>query len=244
MKKLLLLLLLLIPYNLFAEKPQTIQPFEPIYWIFGKNDCTYQVSFKYVLYYPFIEGLTFAYTQRSLWYIYDRSSPFKESNYNPQIFYEKESPFKNFDFYRIGGYYHCSNGRDGEDNRSIDKGYLEVQISYDIGKYLNIGFREKFSYYYRLAPENHDYDHVKGLFETEIFAKIKSRHDYTDHERLYFKGEFTHHYYWYEIGLSGRILTTKFQPHFYIQYYHGYGQFLLTYKQKSNDIRGGLIFEI
>jgi phospholipase A1 len=240
-----LTLFLILVDPLFAqEKPQTIQPFYPTYWIFGAQDCTYQVSFKYVLCYPFVEGLSFAYTQKSLWYIYDKSSPFKESNYNPQVFYEKEKPIKYFDFYRIGGYYHCSNGRDGVDNRSINKSYLEAQISSDIGQYLNIGIREQYSYYYGLAPQNHDYDHVKGLFESEIFVKIKSRHNYTDHERLYFKGEFTHHCYWWEMGLSGRILTTKFQPHFYIQWYKGYGQFLLTYKQNSNDIRAGLIFEM
>ncbi len=48
----------------------------------------FQFSFKYD-FWPSTSHHTvyLAYTQKSLWDLYDKSSPFRESNYAPEIFY-------------------------------------------------------------------------------------------------------------------------------------------------------------
>ena len=239
MKKIILILLLLIPINLLAL--EIIQPYQSTYIITGDkvNQCKYQVSLRYGLFYPFNTGIFVAYTQKSKWDIYDKSSPFRETNYNPSIFWEKQNLWK-FDFLRIIPYEHCSNGRDGAENRSIDRWFIEAQISR--GDYLNIGIREKTGWYYARARQNADIGRYSGKCITELFAQILSQHGYFGHEKISFQGEWTTRYYWYQAELSFRIFTTKFRPHVYIQYYQGYNEFLLTYNQKSRALRGGLIF--
>jgi phospholipase A1/A2 len=244
MKKLLLILFLIYPFLLFAV--DTLQSFHSIYFIAGdKTDqMKYQVSFRYALWFPYETGLYLGYTQLSKWNIYDRSSPFKETNYNPSIFYENIPNFEWFDFYRIGFYEHKSNGRDGAVSRSMDKGYGEIQFSH--GRHFNYGIREKVSYYYSVSNKNADIDHYLGFFETEAFLQYFSPHTYIDHERLYIKGEWMHNRlnsrYWFEAGLSFRILTGKIQPNLYIQYYRGYAEFLEDYNKKTNALRAGFIF--
>src|SRR4030065_248977 len=72
---------------------EAISEYKPTYIIAGdkESQVKYQVSLKYALVYPYNSGVYFAYTQLSKWNIYDRSSPFKESNYQPSIFWEKNN---------------------------------------------------------------------------------------------------------------------------------------------------------
>lgn len=242
MKKLIILFILLIPFKFFALN--AIKPFYPTYIITGdkENQTKFQTSFRYNLIYPYESGIGLACNILAHWNVYDKSSPFKELNYNPMIFIERTNDLKYLDFYRIIPYSHFSNGLDGEASRSIESGAVEMQLSHTIG-YLNFGIRERFTCFYKLARQNLDYKRYRGNFETEVFAKIKSRLGFLSHEKIYFKGEFTKRYYWLETGLSSRIITTKFRPHIYIQYFQGYSEFLLNYNQKTQAIRGGFIFE-
>jgi outer membrane phospholipase A len=247
MKKLLLLILLL-PSIIFAinkiEPAETIEAFQPIYFIDGNHSdqVKYSISFKYKIWFPGDNGLNLAYLQIAKWNIYDRSNPFKEIDHSPMVFYESFPIYKWWDFYRIGFYQHLSNGLDGANSRSIDTGFLETQVSY--GKYLNFGIREKVICYYSVSNKNKDYKRYKGNFETEIFIQYKGSHGYIDHERFYIKGEKTHKYGWIEIGVSVRILTPDIQPSLYIQYYRGYAEFMIDYNKKINALRAGLIFNI
>jgi phospholipase A1 len=239
MKKL-LILLLLIPINTFAL--EKIQPHHPTYIIAGDKDnqVKYQISIKYPLWYPYESGIAVAYTQTAHWNLYDKSSPFKELNHNPEIFIERTNDIKFIDFYRVIPYTHVSNGLDGDNSRSVDAGAVEMQLSY--GEFINFGIREKITCFYNLACQNKDYKRYRGNFETELFAQIKSRKGYFSHEKIYIKGEWTKHFGWLECGLSTRIITTKFRPHIYIQYFYGYSEFLIDYNQKTNALRGGFIF--
>ena len=241
-KTFLILILLFISTSIFGKikEPKVIQSYKSTFWIFGKEDCTYQFSIKFGLWFPYESGLFFAYTQKSLWKIYDKSSPFEETNYSPSIFWEKENPFKLIDFLRIIPYEHKSNGRDHAENRSMERGFIEGQLSY--GNYFNFGIREKAGWFYAKAVQNRDLKRYIGYFETELFAQIKSKHGFLGHEKLYIKGEWTHKYGWFEAGFSFRIFTTKIRPHIYAQWYYGYGEFLLNYNQKTNAVRIGLIF--
>ena len=239
MKKLLLLCLLFIPLKLFSL--DAIKPYHPTYFIAGDkvDQVKYQVSFKYGLWYPYESGLYLSYTQISKWDLYEHSSPFRESNYNPSIFWEKEKVWK-FDFLRAIPYEHKSNGLGGKDSRSTDRFFGEVQISH--GEVFNFGIREKIGGFYAVSRHNSDIKRYTGHFETELFAQIKDKHGYFGHEKLYMKGEWTRKYYWYEIGFTFRIFTSKLSPHIYVQYYQGYNEFLIDYNKKTQAIRAGFIF--
>ena len=76
-----------------------------------------------------------AYTQTSWWQITRTSAPFRETNYQPEIFLNFASPkyldqigVKNLKF----GLLHESNGRDGSNSRSWNRAY--VQSDFVFGK--------------------------------------------------------------------------------------------------------------
>ena len=235
-----ILIFLLFTTQVFATN--AIQPFEPTYFIAGdkEDQVKYQVSLKYGLVYPYDIGLFFAYTQLARWDLYDKSSPFREINYNPSVFWEKKNIIKFMNFVRISPYEHKSNGMAGSASRGYDRGYVQAQASY--GKIFNVGIKEKVSWFYATSKRNHDIKRYIGFFETELFAQLKSKHGYIGHERIYFKGEWTHTKYWFETGLSFRIFTAKLSPCIYVQYYQGYSEFLFDYDKKTQALRIGLMF--
>jgi phospholipase A1 len=92
-----------------------------------KEEIKFQISVKANLI-SFKQGsLAFAYTQKSFWQFYDtkESRPFRESNYNPEVFYRFGGRAKHIDL----GYEHESNGRSEPESRSWDRIYLKLQYS-------------------------------------------------------------------------------------------------------------------
>jgi len=91
-------------------------------------ETKFQISFKKSLgknLFGFKDELFLAYTQQSWWQTSAPSTPFRESNYEPELFImfpyaSKNSPLK---AYRIG-ILHQSNGRGGLQSRSWNRVYL------------------------------------------------------------------------------------------------------------------------
>lgn len=245
MIKKLLFLILLIYTPVYGN--DIIQPLNPIYIVSGdKTDqVKYEISFKCGLWYPFNSGLFLAYRQLAKWNVYDRSSPFKEIDHNPSIFWQKDNTLYS-DFIRLIPYSHQSNGRDGQESRSMDRYFIEAQ--YSIGEKYNLGIREKVGAYYSVSSKNEDIHRYIGYFETELFFQIRSKIGFLEHERIYIKGEWLHNRlntrYWMECGLSIRLFTARIQPDLYVQWYNGWAEFMQNYKQKTNAIRGGFVFNI
>lgn len=78
---------------------------------------------------PLGPPLYFSYSQRSYWTLYNgqRSRPFRETVYNPEIFYRwmpRLSESRDFQWGLDGGYEHESNGQDIPESRSWDRLYL------------------------------------------------------------------------------------------------------------------------
>lgn len=98
----------------------------------GKNttETKFQLSIKKPIVYDFFglnETFYFGYTQTSWWQLYEHSSPFRETNYKPEVFvtipYGKKdkTSLKGFK----AGFLHESNGQDEEKSRSWNRVYLE-----------------------------------------------------------------------------------------------------------------------
>lgn len=89
------------------------------------SDLIFQFSAKINV---FVPDLYLAYTQRSYWSFLktDDSSPFRETNYNPEIFYDLK--LSNWTHYKnIGaliGFEHESNGKSLPTSRSWDRFYI------------------------------------------------------------------------------------------------------------------------
>ncbi len=93
-------------------------------------EAKFQLSIKKPIahdFFGFNETINFGYTHTSLWQLYEDSSPFRETNYKPEIFvtvpYGKrdKTALKGFTF----GFLHESNGQPEETSRSWNRLYLE-----------------------------------------------------------------------------------------------------------------------
>lgn len=179
------------------------------------------------------ESYHLAYTQRSWWQIFKDSSPFRETNYEPEAFIT--FPYKEFDSFLKAfkvGYLHQSNGQDGENSRSWDRVYSNAY--FQIG-----GVFVSPRVWYKLGSSNDNPD-------------IEDYLGYGDISLLYpwgkhlFKGIFTNNLKKDE-NKGGMTLEWTF-PIFdsgvfgFLQYYQGYGESMIDYNRITRRI--GLGFSL
>ncbi|MGH8446187.1 MAG: phospholipase A [Solimonas sp.] len=119
------------PFMLVGEQP-CLSFHKPMYvmpatysnrYTSEESEFVYQLSLKVNL---FDSNIFFAYTQKSFWQVYNGndSRPFRETNYNPELFYRWKPEFTfcprcGFDF----GGEHESNGKGVPDSRSWNRVY-------------------------------------------------------------------------------------------------------------------------
>ncbi|TAM10126.1 MAG: hypothetical protein EPN72_00165 [Nevskiaceae bacterium] len=95
----------------------------------GRSEAVFQISFKLKLFsYPRDGAFYAAYTQKSFWDVYDgsHSRPFRETNYNPEVFY-RFIPHDGDRWFHTGldlGIEHNSNGKGLPNSRSWNRVYL------------------------------------------------------------------------------------------------------------------------
>ena len=90
----------------------------------GETEMVFQLSGKWRV---FGSDFYLAYTQKSFWQWVnnDKSSPFRETNYAPEIFYRWEFDKKRFNYWSVDlGVEHESNGRSFPDSRSWNRVYV------------------------------------------------------------------------------------------------------------------------
>jgi phospholipase A1 len=111
--------------GLSTHKPMYLMPITYSEDITGLNtEVVFQISAKQRL---FARNLYFGYTQRSYWQLFDeeRSRPFRETNYNPEVFYRwTPDPARYKHWGADIGVEHESNGKDLPDSRSWNRLYL------------------------------------------------------------------------------------------------------------------------
>lgn len=118
-------------FNLFPYKKNYLLP---VTYDFNRSDdrnpveTAFQISVEKPISYDFFglnESISAAYTQKSFWQTAKHSSPFRETNYEPEIFiqfpYKSTSTLKG---YKVA-LNHVSNGKDGKLSRSWNRVYLE-----------------------------------------------------------------------------------------------------------------------
>jgi len=96
----------------FPTDQSRITSYKDNYFLFHWDElCKVRISAKYNIWSQFYIG----YTQYIFWDLFGPSSPIKEMNFNPEIFYRlkfKERYFVNW--IQFGLYEHESNGKDGK----------------------------------------------------------------------------------------------------------------------------------
>jgi phospholipase A1 len=223
-----------------------------------ETEVKFQFSFKYDLW-PSTSHHTvyLAYTQKSLWDLYEPSAPFRESNYAPELFYAHYhselhgQPPPGCGLFREQlGIEHESNGESGKLSRSWNRLFADAQATcYGSVGYGLLGLRVW--YPFALSENRHilrtqgygeivagigaddEAWHMNGLLSVTL-RKGTSRQAR--------KGSVTVDARWrptYQ-RLFGK--AWRFAPFVWFQYFAGYGETLGTFDSPSSSARVGVGF--
>ncbi len=225
-----------------------LSTFEPMYFADGENGdnlAKFQFSFKYRLHLPddprsrgFLDNLYFAYTQTTIWNLSAPSVPFRDTSYQPQLFYYVEDTgVKSPLFTRMGvaaGIGHESNGKSGDESRAIN--IMFVRPTWDFGdlngEHLTISPK---IYYYLSRSGNHDIADYRGY--TDFLVKYGSPDGWQLATTLR-KG--TKHWYGsVDSQLTyplAKLIGSAWGGYVFASYFNGYGEDILDYNQRRHWI--------
>ena len=179
------------------------------------------------------------------WSIYITSQPFKDINYNPEVFYRLvEGNTKNLSSLDLG-FIQSSNGKEGLNSRSLNRLYLKANYATKINRHSFIG---EFKFYDIITKEKSNYDIEKYLghwdFTFHLTHLVVHEKQRLDLELRFFardkilnldKGGRS-------LGLIYNFESDNFNPSIYLQYYSGHAESLLGYNKISDQVRLGLLF--
>ncbi len=203
------------------------------------SDIKFQFSFKQRLQNkPVFAGsyLYLTYTQKSFWDVYQASSPFTETNYNPGLMLAK--PIYKDDKVRsmlMLSIEHESNGRDSIYSRSWN--YIGINYSHHFSSRIRASLKLVIPFGLKDNPDLLKYN---GLAEWQFTWDIKK-------EKLVLDIIGRKSAEW---NTKGSLMTTiSFRPsprrnlYWTLQWYQGYSESLIDYRESTNMLRVGLMFK-
>jgi len=225
--------------------------YQPIYAVYGpgtNTDARLQISFKYQLFgkpgdsggRAWQDGIHFAFTERLYWDLGAKSSPFRNVDYMPELFYlvPERAVTSTLSLGGQAGVRHESNGRDGDASRSMNTVYIQPVATVPIGDYsLSVGPR-LWAYIGDLS-DNPDIKRYRG--NTGLFASIGREGGLrvSANSRLNFgsgKGSV-------DVETSyplNRLIGTSLNVYLFGQGFAGYGENLLDYNVRQTRVRFGI----
>ncbi|RJG06077.1 hypothetical protein D3870_08695 [Noviherbaspirillum cavernae] len=229
-----------------TSRDPNVAPFEPLIALDPDNpkvsntELSFQLGFKVKALENVINksDLWFGYTQRSFWQAYnsDASSPFRETNYQPEVMFV--TPL-NFDLLGLHtrfvnvGLVHQSNGQSGSLSRSWNRVY--VQAGFERGDF-NVLARV-WHRFHENQSEDDNPDIVDYMGRGDLIANYRWRgHDFSVLARRNFdtgKGAV-------QLGW-GFPLSEQLKG--YIQFFSGYGQSLIDYNSYQQSIGLGFLID-
>jgi len=229
-----------------------LSAYEPIYAVYGpgtSTDARLQISFKYQLFgrggaiggrHSWLDGIDFGFTQRLFWDVGAKSSPFRNIDYQPELFYLLPArPLTGtLSLGGQAGVRHESNGRDGPASRSLNTVYVHPLASFPLGHYQMIVGPQLWAYFGSLSDNPAI---VRDRGNAGIFAEI-GRDDglrVSTSSRLNFgsgRGAIT-----VETSYPlNRLISHNLNLYVFGQAFAGYGENLLDYDRRATRLRVGL----
>ena len=199
-------------------------------------DAKFQISFRHRLTrsrLPFDSFLYLTYTQKSFWDIYQKSAPFRDSNYNPGIglgrYIIVDNRLTGAAFLQLE---HESNGRDSIESRSTN--WLGFSGKYFLTSNLAASF--KITIPFMTGEDNSDLYDYRG---TGYFTA-----DYkTPDNKWWLTGTYSLRKSVKAINLkfsAGYKISERFNQYIFGEFYSGTGDSLLDYKRKDVQLRVGI----
>jgi len=184
------------------------------------------------------DQLLFGFTLASWWQLYTESisRPFRETNYQPEIFYITPIDWHPFDTNTgvIFGFEHQSNGRSQLISRSWNRVYVNFlfeknNFALSFRPWYRISEDEKGNSIDTVGDDNPDIDKYMGHFELGLAYDWRDDYEFS----MKLRENFSEHHGAIEIGFTFP-LWGKLRG--YAQYFNGYGESLIDYNHKQQRI--------
>lgn len=214
-----------------------------------QTEAVFQISVKKQV---MGSGLYLAYTQKSFWQAYNTedSCPFRETNYNPEIFYRIE-PENALARYLGGGpiignlgmdlgFEHESNGRSMPESRSWNRAYLTPYYAND-----NFLIALKLWYITEESEETPE-DGKSGSNNPDIadymgYGELSLRYQTAGKQLFHLMGRGNPDTGKGAVSLTWSIPVTRGGAFFMIRGFHGYGDSLIDYDREITRIGAGIM---
>ena len=212
------------------------------------NEAKFQVSAKLPLYLEEtgFDGLYFGFTLTSFWQLYNSevSKPFRETNYEPEVFWQETADYSvlgyKFNTFQVG-FNHMSNGQSGIRSRSWNRIFASIVFSdnddiYYLKTWYRIPEDEKEDPTDPTGDDNPDIQDFYGRMEFgygrkigafKMMALLRNNLDFSDNR-----------------GSIQLDLTYPISDRYdlLIQYFNGYGDSLIDYNRSQERI--GICFQL
>lgn len=205
-------------------------------------ETSFQISIEKPLmenFFGFDETISLAYTQKSFWQTTKHSAPFRETNYEPEVFALLPISDEYLKALKVS-FIHSSNGKKDDLSRSLNRVYFESyfqfanlfitpRVWYRIPENSQDDDNSDFNKYYGYGDLNFMYAYKQHTFE--LLLRNNLRFDKTN------KGAFEFNW---TFPLPDFIASKNSYGLF--QVFHGYGQSLIDYDKELTNIGIGVAF--
>ena len=260
----------LLPLSWSKDEPRRVSATVPAsemgeYSTYNENiEVVFQLSLKKQLSYNLFgwnEFITAAYTQKVWWQLYDESGPFRETNYQPEIFMTiptTESLDESIGLKAVKlGFIHESNGQEGYRSRSWNRLYATGMWQWDnlflsTRVWYHLEEDRKPDWYYEQDPSKtpaeiqaeSDGDDNPDITDYLGYGDIKLDYLYKEHQfGLLLRNNFDFD------DNKGAVEFTYSYPFFdspdsnwYFKAFNGYGESLIDYNQNITKVSFGFSF--
>lgn len=233
------------PFGISTYKMNYFLPFAYSFNKLGENMQNLEMKFQFSVKKRLFEDLFgldekyyIAYTQTSWWQNYKHSSPFRETNYQPEFFVDFPLYLKDYRFFNNlrFGILHESNGKGDEslESRSWNRLYISTAILQDrflVVPRIWMRIPEK-----KEDDDNPDIRHYLGNFDLNLaylgddyFINLMLRNNLKPNHN---KGAV-------QVDLGYDIFNNGI--YWYLQYFNGYGESLIDYDKSLQRLSTGFL---
>lgn len=228
--------------------------YEPMYFVWGPEspNLKFQVSLRYRIVNPDAEfnrwwrwthGLHFAYTQTSLWDFDRPSSPFYDSSYKPEVIWRQDDLFPGAVSWweHLGfqvGLQHESNGKDGDDSRSLNILYFKPTFLFGQATNLFLSVSPRAWAYLGEMPDNRDIADYRGYVDLMLKAGWATSLQLAGHFRV--GDDFNRGSLQLDLSYPLGELLPNIDVFLHGQYFNGWGESFLDYDERTWMFRIGL----
>src|SRR5690606_24606984 len=236
----------------FDHFRSALSEYQPMYFAVGTRGRTtarFQISAKYRLFTPtggrpatFGENFYLGYTQTSLWDLQGDSMPFVDTTFNPSVFWLSDKLWTSSgQNWRLGlntGVEHMSNGKSGDESRSLNDAYVAPALHYRFDSGSTLTFSPKIKAYFDVEDENPDYSDYAGHVDWQLrWAQDNG----AVVSALYRQGASSRRTTQLDFAWPLRRTWLNMNGYLHLQYFNGYGETLLGYNRRNeSQFRVGL----